>query len=190
MSYRVLSNEDDPRPDEVVFECADDACVAASSSILRVYGGFLAEVVSTTDPVAIPCPEFSSQTVLLFLKWAAHHADPANPPPVIERPLNPSEPLVKSLGPFDGSFLYGDLISLRDETDNVALLEVLRLAFFFDVEPLQHLACAALADLIKTRETEEDMRALFRIPEPFTAADWSALEKDVPWAFDDPSGAA
>lgn len=187
MGFRVLPSDESPAAGEILFECSDGVNVVCTPDVLKSCGGFFDEICGSPDPVSIPTTEFDSDIVMLFLGWAEYHSSPEHPAVKIPCPLSHSEPLSSLLDSFDQSFVYGSLIESGDETNNSKLLAMTRLAFFFDVADLQHLTCATLADLIKSKETQDEMRALFRISEPFTQQDWAALRREIPWAFDPPN---
>jgi len=187
--FRLASDNKDCQKEEVLLHTSDDRYIATNPQILQqstVLKQILEDAPQDDGGITIlPCADISSPILMLIMQWLDHYSQPGLQPPKIERPLR--TPLTQILSDFDKSFVYGRLILNDDEKQNENLLKVINGAYFLNIQPLRDLGCAALADIIKTKSSEEEMRALFGVKEPFTEEDWKRLEADLPWLKEDPT---
>jgi S-phase kinase-associated protein 1 len=126
--------------------------------------------------VEIPIPKINGKTLSTIMMYMNYFVD--NKAASIPKPLNTS--LRSYLSEWEKNFLDNFLLENGNEKEHHVLIDVLAGAHFLTIESLTSLSCAAVADMMKGKTTEQ-IRELFNIENDFTPEEEEQIRKETKW---------
>jgi S-phase kinase-associated protein 1 len=160
----------------------EDAAVTVEFAILRDAAKMsllikdMVEEVEPGERCVLPIPNVDAHTLSYVLEYCRHHLDNLAKP--ISCPLKGD--LKDELCDWDKEFLYTDLVKGGVQKEHALLIEVIKAADFMNIQPLLHLTCATMADML-IGKTPDEIREMTGLVDDISPEEHEEMKKQNRW---------
>eukprot|EP00759_Apiculatamorpha_spiralis_P052776 PhF_6_TR6018/c0_g1_i1/m.8665/K03094/SKP1, CBF3D; S-phase kinase-associated protein 1 len=173
------------RSTTVVLRGSDDVLVAVSAAAIKKESKLLSNMLPEEGPYEddVPVPNVDGETLQYIVAFAEYHEN--NPFPKLEKPLKLFlfQLLEQKGAHWLNAFIYTDLIKDGDELYHDKLVKVMVAAAYLECNKLHEITTAAFASMLRFKDRVLVRERLFGLTGDYTPEEWSKIEKEYAWVF-------
>jgi S-phase kinase-associated protein 1 len=140
-------------PEQVILKTKDDKEYVIDRKATRL-SALISDMLAglgDEDDVMIPLNLVDGQTLEHVVEYLEHYVD--KEPTVPLKPLRAK--LRRLIDEWETKYLYERLMPNGDETQSVAVVQVIQAADYLGIKPLLHLCCACIGDILRDKTPQQ-----------------------------------